>query len=316
VVIAAIFAVAVLAVLQYHGVLNLTALQSVVSRSVDPDNPAPLIRLCGVGVFNDPNDFSLVLVTAAVACAYGLGERHAGRARWALLLPLAVFGYALLLTHSRSGLLSALVALLAFLPARFGWRHAAPLACLLVPLFLALFWGRQTSVNLNDPDDTFQTRLELWNHSLDAFRSAPLMGIGQGKLVDAIGQVAHNSFLHAYAELGLFGGTAFIGVFYLALRGLWRAAPADRELARMRPYLLAATAGYATGLLSLSRCYTMPTQLNLALATSYLVLASRTGPLVIARFDAACVRRIAAVGLVFLAATHVFVRLLLRGGPS
>jgi O-antigen ligase len=205
-------------------------------------------------------------------------------------------------------------ALLAFLPARFGWRNALPLACLLVPLLLVPFWGRQTSINLDDPENTFQTRLGLWSDSLEAFRSAPVLGIGQGKLVDAIGQVTHNSYLHAFAEMGLLGGTAFIGAFYLILRGLWRASPADRELARLRPYVLAMTVGYATGLLSLSRCYTVPTQLILALATIYLVMASRTGPLVIPRLDWPCTRGIMGVGFVFLVATYVFVRLMVQRG--
>ena len=55
--------------------------------------------------------------------------------------------------------------------------------------------------------------------------------------------------------MGLLGGTAFLGTFYLVLRGLCAAAPEDPELARMRPYVLALIAAYAAGLLSLSRCY-------------------------------------------------------------
>jgi len=173
-----------------------------------------------------------------------------------------------------------------------------------------------TTLNLDDPEDTFQTRLELWNHALDAFRSAPLLGIGQGKLVDQIGQVAHNSFLHAFAETGLLGGTAFIGSFYLVLRGLWRAAPANAGLARMRPYVLALTVGYAAGLVSLSRCYTVPTQLVLALGTVFLVLASRDGPVVMPALEWPCIRRVTIVGLAFLAAVYVFVRVMLNPALS
>lgn len=309
----AVFAVTVLAILQYHGVLNLPGLQSVTDRSHDLDTPA-LIRLCGVGVFNDPNDFSLVLVTAAVICVHGLGQRPLPLVRLALLVPLALFGYALMLTHSRGGLFSALSAVVAFLAARLGWRNALPLACLVIPGFLVVFWGRQTSVHLGDPDDTFQARLGLWSDSLEAFRSAPIMGIGQGRLTDAIGQVTHNSFLHAFAEMGLLGGIVFIGAFYLVLRGLWHASPVDRTLARLRPYMFAMTFGYAAGLLSLSRCYTVPTQLMLALATTYLVLAARRGSAVIPRLDWACARRITGVGLFFLVATYAFVRIMIQRG--
>jgi O-antigen ligase len=232
---------------------------------------------------------------------------------------MGLFGYALLLTHSRGGMLSAVAGLLAFLCARIGGRNALPVALLLVALLLARSWGRATDVDLNDPDDTFQTRLELWSESIDALRSAPLLGIGQGRLVDEIGQVTHNSYLHAYAELGVLGGTAFVGAFYLVLRGLWVAAPVDPGLARMRPYVLALTGSYAAGLLSLSRCYHAPTQLLLALPTAYLVLASRGGggaAIVVPRADGACLRRVAGVGLIVLAGTYVFVRIMLQRGAS
>jgi len=74
---------AFLAVLQYRGLLHLPALQNIVQTSydLDTDEPIVLVRLCGIGVFNDPNDFSLILVVAMVVCACGLGERRLGRAR-------------------------------------------------------------------------------------------------------------------------------------------------------------------------------------------------------------------------------------------
>ncbi len=311
-VVISLFGLTVLAVLQFHGLIDLPALQPVEQWRRGSD---PLLRLSAVGVFNDPNDYSLVLVIAIVVCAYGMGERRAGRAAMLFIPAFLLFAYALVLTQSRGGLISGAAALLAFLPARYGWRNALPLACVLLPVLVVAFWGRATSVNLGDRGDTFQTRLELWSESLDAFRSAPLFGIGQEKMVDRIGQVTHNSFLQAYAEMGLLGGTAFIGLFYLLLGALWRAAPQDPELARLRPFVLALTAGYAAGLLSLSRCYAVPTQLIVALGTVYLLLAARAGAATLPRWDWACFRRVAGVGLLFLAATYVFVRIMIvRGG--
>jgi O-antigen ligase len=310
-IVAAVFAVTVLSLLQLHGFIDLPALRSVIGRSPDPNNPT-VVRLCGVGVFNDPNDFSLVLVTVGIVCVHGLGQRPTTLARMALVVPLVCFGYALWQTHSRGGLISAVAAMLAFLGARFGWRNALPLALVAVPVFLAAFWGRQTSLNLDDPEDTFQARLSLWSDSLAAFRSSPLLGIGQDRLAEVIGQVAHNSYLHAFAELGLFGGAAFIGVFYLVVRGTQRAAPTDPELRRLRPYIAAMTSGYAAGLISLSRCYTVPTQLMLAIATVFMALAARTGPISWPRLDWRCVRRISGLSAMFLAATYVFVRLMLH----
>ena len=75
-------------------------------------------------------------------------------------------------------------------------------------------------------------------------RQAPLFGIGYTEYAEEIGQVAHNSYVHAFTELGLFGGTLFVSAFYLAFVGVWRLTPdkmeeANPELIRLRPYLLA-----------------------------------------------------------------------------
>ena len=37
------------------------------------------------------------------------------------------------------------------------------------------------------------------------------------KFVEEIHYVAHNSFFHCFAELGVVGGTFFAGMFYLAI---------------------------------------------------------------------------------------------------
>ena len=305
----------VLSVLQFHDVLHLHGVDRVERLATDAatDEVTVLVRLCGIGLFNDPNDLSLVLVISIIVCGYFLTDPRTGRGtRRFLPAALAFLCYALYLTHSRGGIVSALAGLMVFVCARFGRRNAMAVACLLLPLLVAASWGRSQGVNLDDPEDTFQTRLELWSESFDAFRSAPLLGIGQSRLVDEIGQVAHNSYLHAFAEMGLIGGTAFLGTFYLILRGLWRAEPHDPELSRLRPYLLAILASYAAGLLSLSRCYQAPTQLVIAIATTYLVMASRGGPVVLPRLDGPCIRRITGIGLLFLVVTYLFFRLMLQ----
>jgi O-antigen ligase len=306
-----VFAVAVLSLLQYHGLMSLPAPLSVTQRAL-PDEGPVIVRLCGIGVFNDPNDFALILVVAILACGYWITDRRAGRWRAGLLGVLGTLGYAFVLTHSRGGLIALVAAGAAFVPARIGWRNAIPLVVLAVPL-LVMAPGRQAELNLDNPEDTFQMRLELWSRSLDLFRSAPLTGIGQGQLVERLGQVAHNSYLQAFAELGFFGGAAFLGVFLLTLRGLWAGSPAERESARLRPIMLAMVAGYAAGLLSLSRCYTATTQLVLGIAGAHLGLVWRSRGTLAPALDARCMARIAAAGAGFLILAFIFVRLATQG---
>jgi O-antigen ligase len=294
--------------------LDIAALSSVVQKDLSAEDGSNIRRLCGTGIFNDPNDYALMLVLCMCVCVYG-----AGRARWwgwrGLAWGAFVFlGYALVLTHSRGGVLSVMAAAGTFVAARVGWRNAVPLAAPLGAVILAAFWGRQTELNLSDPNDTFQGRMDLWSASMDVFRAHPILGIGQGKLVDEIGQVTHNSFLHAFAEMGLVGGTVFIGAFYLAFRGLWAARPVDGELSRLRPCVLAILVGYSVGMLALSRCYTAPVQLVLGLAGAYLVMASEPGRPLIPRLDLRCLVRVWSVGVVFLGATYVFIRVMKNHG--
>ena len=307
---ASVLAMTALALLNYHGLIHVEALTSVVQAS----EGEALLRLCGTGIFSDPNDYSLMLVLCMCVCVYVLGWRRLGQRRWLAFLPLAVFGYALILTHSRGGFMSVCAAGATFLVARFGWRNALPLVAAMSVLVLVPVWGRQTEWNVSDPEDTFQARLELWSSSLDEFRGAPLFGIGRGRLAEVIGQVAHNSYLHAFVELGIVGGTVFIGSFFMAVRGLWRVRPVEGTLARLRPCVLAITFAYGAGLLSLSRCYTLPTQMILALACAFLLAASRGGQGWVPRLNAKTVRAVAIAGAVFLAGTYAFVRVMLLRG--
>ena len=317
-VVAGVFVEASLSLLQYHGILHIAALATIAQRwqTGDGGDGGIMNRLCGIGVFHDPNDFSLILVVAIVVCGYTICQVHEPWRRLLLLFPVAIFGYALLLTRSRGGFTAAGGALLVFLAARHGWRNMIPLACVLLPILVVAFAGRQTHLDLNNPDDTFQARLGLWSESFDLFRAEPVFGIGEDKLRDLIGHVCHNSYLHAFVEMGLVGGMAFVGAFYLVLRSLWAAAPDRPDLARLRPFVLAAVAGYAVGLLSLSRCYTVPTQLILAIGTIFLILAGRKNHPAIPRLDGANARRIVVAGFVVLSGCYVFMRLMIQRGGS
>src|SRR4029078_6286633 len=100
----------------------------------------------------------------------------------------------------------------------------------------------------------------------------------------------------------------------LVLRALYAPLPCDLKLMPLRPCILALTVSYAVGLLSLSRCSTVPTQLMLAIPTAYLVLASRSGSIALPRLDGPCIRRITGAGVMFLGATYVFMRVMLQRG--
>ncbi len=314
-----VLVVVALAVLQYHGSIDVPAYAPIERTEGYTADGEPIVihQLRGSGTFNDPNDLCLILMTASVSSIYRAATASGWAASAAWLTPLGLFGYAVMLTQSRGGLLCLGAAVLGFLVARYGGRRAVPLAVVAVAGMAVLFAGRQTSISL-DADDTAQQRLQLWHEGLQLLTQsmwgpqALLTGANPGEFVEELGHVAHNSFVQAYVELGLIGGGLFLGMFALSAWGLFRVrGDLDRDMAALRPCLFAIVVGYAVGNYSLSRNYVVPTYLVIGLASAYLAMVLPSGADWF-RVDGRMRRRLAALsvgGFVFLYVfTHVFVR--------
>lgn len=310
-------ALAAVAVLQFHGIINIPNLTALNDRATDPATGLTVLipRLRSTGLFGDPNDLCLIIVAGLPLSLYWLTDRRLGPARLLWAGPAVLLAYALFLTQSRGGLLAFLMGLLAFLWARFGWKRAALLAAVALPAALVLFAGRQT--DLSSKENTGLQRVQLWSDALMSLRHYPLFGTGFDKFKEEAGLVAHNSYLHCYAELGILGGTCFVGAICLTLtrlgqlskRGLRVLHP---ELHRLGPYLFAAVASYAAGLLTLSNSYTVPTYMVLGFAVAYTDLARTAPPLPPLRLDGRLLGRLAGGSLAFLAFAYVFVRVFVR----
>jgi putative inorganic carbon (hco3(-)) transporter len=298
---------AVVGSLEYNACISLSTLRAIEQRDFSEGDYVR--RLCGIGIFNDPNDVCLLLNVTAALCFSFAGWKELGRTRRGWLVPLGFVIYCITLTSSRGGLLSLLCVIGTLLVVHFGRSKALLGAAILLPVILIVFAGRQTTVDLSDTQDTFQTRLDCWSDSLTLFKQSPLVGVGQGQQVELTGTVAHNSFIQSFAELGFFGGACFLGVFGLSILSLNRTdtGQADPELARLKPILLAIVVGYAIGLLTLSRAYSPSTYLVLGMAAAYINLTPRLKPL---RLNARFAERLAAVSVLFVAAIYVFVRVM------
>ena len=204
-----------------------------------------------------------------------------------------------------------------FLFARFGWRRTLLLAVLGVPALFVVFAGRMTEISPSD--STGQQRIQLWSDGLEMFREDPLLGVGVGEYHRRAGYVAHNSFLHCFAEIGFAGGMCFLGAFSLALWSLLRLRPSkveiiDPEMRRLLPYLVGMIAAYAVGLLSLSRAYVVPTYLFLGLTTAFLPLAASRPPVAPLRAGVKVVVVMTALSAAFLLLTFAFVRVFVNWG--
>ncbi len=318
-----IVALTTVTLLQFYEVVTLPNIE-VKHHQVDRDANEDIVglthRLQSTGMFNDPNDFCLVLVTGMVICLYAMGDPRTGVAGILMWLPgLIGFGYALFLTRSRGGFLAMLGALLALFYTRFGFWRSSILSLFVLPVMFVLFAGRSTE--LSSGSGTGQDRLKLWSEALGFFQQSPLFGIGEGEFAEESDdhKVAHSSFVQNYAELGFFGGTIFVGMFYYALMALQRLGSPnvyvlDPELRRLRPYVFTLVAGYAAGLLSLSRAIVVPTYIPLALAAAYLRLAVTYPPLAPVPLDSRLVKRMSWVSIICLLALYAFVKSNVRWG--
>ena len=167
---------------------------------------------------------------------------------------------------------------------RFGWRRALPLALLALPLLLR---GGGRQVDFDVSGGTGQARIALWDIYIEMFLANPLLGVGADQGMNHAYQVAHNSYIHVFAERGFFGGMAFLSAVLLAVWSVVRSTPApgrppDDELVRQRTFLLASLVSYAVGIMTLTRADVIPTYTMLGLAVAYERMAagaSARGPL-------------------------------------
>jgi O-antigen ligase len=312
-----------LATLVYHGFVELPGmkpLEQLWTHDELTNEWSTITRMRASGIFNDPNDLSLVLALGIMISLYQISDGRKGLFRVVWLLPVSLFGYTLLLTQSRSGMVSVLCGLMVLIRCRLGWVKSIVLGMVALSALVVLGL-RQTSVDLTDKNDTAQARIQLWADGFEAFRKTPLFGVGINRYVDEVQQVAHNSYIHAMVETGVFGGCLFAGMVYFAVWPLerlirHRAAITDPELRRLLPFVAAMVGAYAAGLLALSRNYVLPTYLVLGLSAAYQQMVVCDPPLP----DPKCKRqfafRLAALGVVVLGFVYVTIRLLGRFGPA
>jgi hypothetical protein len=231
-----------------------------------------------------------------------------------LALPVLLCGYGLALTYSRGGFLALVAGSGMFLVSKVGIKKSIPLGLIVLPVLLVAFGGRMTSIDFSDQEDTAAGRVQVWADGFDLLRSYPIFGIGWGQYLEELHIVAHNSFVHAYVETGLFGGTCFAAAFAIPMWVMWRQNLKDEpwvnaELRAWRPCLLAVMAAYAIGLCSLSRSYTVSTYLILGIGGAYIRLLARDLPAAVPPLSARLFMLVGGISAGWFVFLYVFTRL-------
>jgi hypothetical protein len=309
-----------LAVLQYYEIIEVHSLTVLQETAIDEETGAVSVvpRLRATGIFNDPNDLAMIAVFGIAVSAFGLFDRRLGLSRLLWSGPLALFLITLFLTKSRGGLLAFAAAAATSSYFRFGlWKTVIAVAVILPSL--ALIAGRQSDVAGAMASGTGRERIELWSAGLVAMRGSPVFGIGSGKYEEECGLVAHNSFLHAFVELGLFGGSLFLGAFWFAGLALWKLGrqPLFRHVTSptfrgLEPCVMTILCGAAVSLASLSRVYVTPTYLVLGTASAMGLEARRRGIPVLVPLTVRRLAELLVASIAFLAAIYLFIKVTSR----
>jgi O-antigen ligase len=269
-----------LCMLDFWGVLEFESINKLKQYTEGVDatgKPIYIFRLQGTGLFLDPNDLSQLIGMSGVIFAYFFSRKENGSSRFLWAIPLALMALALVMTQSRGGLLAVGASIMTIVAIHYG-RRACIAAALAGVTGLLVVGGRQASVDLSG--STGGARLALWRDGFVSIAGKDaIFGIGYGMYDEVAGQMAHNSFVHAYVESGLVGGTFFFGMFFFAILSIIRmkSAGIDRlpdNLRQFHPYCAALVVGYCVGLCSLSRNYVIPTYQILGVAAVYVNLVS------------------------------------------
>ncbi len=210
-------------------------------------------RITWIGIFDDPNDLALAFVIVVpVLLAYLAGPSFIGF-KW---LPIALIGllvYGIYLTNSRGGMLALMAAVGYFFVRRSKHRVMGSLMGGAVALLFLLFGPSRLGM-VSVEEDSAAGRLDAWYYGFQLLKHRPIFGVGQNMFTDDYPLTAHNSFVLAFAELGLVGFFCWVGLLYVTFKGL---AMVEKH-PRLWPYavgLESALVGFCAAAFFLSRTY-------------------------------------------------------------
>jgi O-antigen ligase len=185
------------------------------------------------------------------------------------LLVLVPILMAMFYTNSRGTVIGMGAVLITFGYRRF---HSLPGTLVGATAVLALLvFGPSRTIAMDGSDNSSQSRVEAWGEGLGLLKANPLFGVGFGRFLDFHYKVAHNSIVHTFSELGLFGAFFLVGAFYGFFRAvglLARADPADVEALHWSKMLSVSAVGAMACGFFLSRQYVVVPYVLLAMGAS------------------------------------------------
>jgi putative inorganic carbon (hco3(-)) transporter len=273
-------------------------------------------RVVALGYLNDSNDFAQFLIAVA-PWLWPYWRRGRFLRNWCIVVfPTLLLLYGVMLTRSRGGVLSVLLIMMLRLRENMKWfRNLGPAVaagCIGVAMLAAgVTGGREISTG----EESAASRIEAWHAGLDMLRSHPLTGVGFGSFMDYHVRVAHNSYVHCFAELGLLGYFCWLALLLLIhsrLVALTQIDTTDSETAEISPWAAAfrySFYGFLAGAFFLSRTYTPTLYLLVGFAIALHLIGIRLGHSDRTAPVSTTYVRTAALAVCSIAAIYVLVRI-------
>jgi putative inorganic carbon (hco3(-)) transporter len=265
-------------------------------------------RITYVGLLNDPNDLSMVFLMALPFMFYLAKALPHFVLRWGSWGAVGTTLYATYLCNSRGSVLGLLAMTCTYAVRRFGWwRSVLVLPLLLAPILL-LAPSRMNDMSADE--ESAAGRVDAWFEGFDMFKSHPLFGIGKGLFTDHNPLTAHNSFVLAIAELGLFGYFFWLSIVAVSVLMVYRLVRSpEPQLQPMASALAYSLMGTLVAAFFLSRSYVVYLFLLIALVVAVYQMARTCWPDALVEIKAS-----AMLGklVLFELATIVFLWLLTR----
>ncbi len=235
-------------------------------------------RIRSVGFLNDPNDLAQALVTITPLLVALRRPRRRLRNTLFVWAPAVAIMYGVTLTRSRGALVALLVIVFFAFRHRLGRVLSLAIAAISAVGLVALgFTGGRTM----SMDESSEGRIEAWFEGLQMLRSSPVWGVGFGNFTDLYHLVAHNSYVHCFAETGLVGYFLWLWLVVLTfteMSALSKRAGESQESAEEAHWgstLHLALVGFLTAAFFLSRTYSPILFLILGLGAALSDMARR-----------------------------------------
>jgi putative inorganic carbon (HCO3(-)) transporter len=238
-------------------------------------NMVILTRSFFFGIFDDPNDTALFLVSAAPLCLALLP-------RWGIIvtLPLAlVLARISMFSESRGALMALGVTIMLFFGQFFSkkWLIMGGAVFIVFITFVVPVLSARGMI-----DQSSIERATYWGEANYIFKQHPLFGVGYSLLSSDYlekDKAVHNSFIKAYTELGVFGYFFWFTLLCLAFFGNWYISemkPETKEekgLVRVARWMVPCLGGYYTAAYFLTRTYHLPLFLLMGISAALYRLA-------------------------------------------